>query len=241
MCNSEYVVTAEFYDLLQAETERRRAERRFTEAARRARHAILDVGAGTGIVTEVLLAASATPVHAIEPATAMRSALLTRLAALGADQRARLTLDTEPIEAVALEGAADLAIAANVVACLSPATRRAAWQAIGRALLPGGLLLFDPPPAQLPTRRTEAGRLGPVRIGPDLYTADITQEPDRGIVRTVFTYCVERNGHIRRRERESFAVWPASPSRIGAELEAAGLQVVQAPTAELMAARRPAH
>ncbi|QHA08298.1 methyltransferase domain-containing protein [Streptomyces broussonetiae] len=239
--NSDYAVTVEFYDLLQAESDRRRAERRFTEAARRARHAIVDVGAGTGIVTEVLLAVSAAPVHAVEPAPAMRAALLMRVARLEADQRARLTLHCEPIEEFRLEAVADLAIASNIIACLSPATRRAAWQAISRVLLPGGLLLFDPPPARLPTRRDTVGRLGPVRIGPDLYTAVVTREPDRGIVRTVFTYQVERNGRILRQAQESFAMWPASSFRLGTELEAAGLQVVQAPTAQLMAARRPAH
>ncbi|WP_053663068.1 class I SAM-dependent methyltransferase [Streptomyces sp. MMG1121] len=243
MSNSDYAVTVEFYDLLQAETQRRQAERCFAEAARRARRAILDVGAGTGIVTELLLAVSAAPVHAIEPAGAMRSALLTRVSRLGADQRARLTLHPEPVEAAGLENTADLAIACNVIGCLDPPTRHAVWQAIGRALLPGGLLLFDPPPPRLPARRETAGRLGPVRVGPDLYIADITlePEPDRGFVRTVFTYSVERDGRVLRRERESFAMWPASPSRIGAELVAAGLQVVQAPSSELMAARRTAY
>ncbi|GHH80483.1 hypothetical protein GCM10018781_61070 [Kitasatospora indigofera] len=72
----DYVVSAEFYDLLQAEGDRRLAERRFAGAADRARGSILDVGAGTGIVTEVLLRASSVPVHAVGPAPPMRAALL---------------------------------------------------------------------------------------------------------------------------------------------------------------------
>ncbi|MFG2524998.1 class I SAM-dependent methyltransferase [Streptomyces sp. NPDC048527] len=219
MFGADYTVSVEFYDLLQAETDRRSAKRRFAEAAGRARHGILDVGAGTGIVTETLLS---------------------RLAGLGADQRARVTLHPVSIERAGLEEVADLAVASNVIACLDPATRRSTWQAVSRALLPGGLLLFDPPPAELPTGRETVGRLGPVRVGADIYGADITREPDGGIVRMVFTYHVERDGRVLRQQRETFELWPAGASQIGAELEAQGLQVVQAPRADLLAARRPA-
>ncbi|MEU4116075.1 class I SAM-dependent methyltransferase [Kitasatospora sp. NPDC028055] len=234
-----YAVSAEFYDLLQAETDRRLAERRFAEAATRARHAVLDVGAGTGIVTEVLLRASSVPVHAVEPAPAMRAALLSRLAHLGADQRARVTVHAETLAAAGLAAVADLAVASNVVACLDPPTRRATWQAISAALLPGGLLLFDPPPTDLPAGCEEVGRLGPVRVGPDLYSADVTRRPHRGVLRMVFTYRVERGQELLREAREAFDLWPASPERLSEELEAAGLRLVQAPGADLMAARRP--
>ncbi|MFB9573738.1 hypothetical protein ACFFTL_15815, partial [Streptomyces yanii] len=43
-----YTVSVRFYDLLQAETDRRLAKPRFADAARRAGHRILDIGAGTG-------------------------------------------------------------------------------------------------------------------------------------------------------------------------------------------------
>ncbi|MGW7446241.1 class I SAM-dependent methyltransferase [Kitasatospora sp. NPDC054795] len=235
-----YAVSAEFYDLLQAETDRRLAERRFAAAATRARHAVLDVGAGTGTATEVLLRASSVPVHAVEPAPAMRAALLSRLAHLGADQRARVTVHPEPLAAAGLTAVADLAVASNVIACLDPPTRRATWKAIAAALLPGGLLLFDPPPAGLPRECEAAGRLGPVRVGPDLYSADVTRQPHRGVLRMVFTYRVERERALLREAQEAFDMWPAPPERLTEELEAAGLHVVQAPGSDLVAARRPA-
>lgn len=237
--DGRYAVSAEFYDILQAEDDRRRAERRFGDAGRRARHGIMDIGAGTGIVTQVLLSASTVPVHAVEPAAAMRAVLLTRLAALSADQHARVTVHACPVESTDLEDAADLAVASNVVACLDPATRRAAWRAVARALLPGGLLLFEPPPAAPPTGRETAGRLGPVKVGPDVYSAQVTREPDRGVIRTVFRYRVERDGRVVREETEAFTMWPADARQLGEELAAEGLQVVRAPHRELMAARRP--
>ncbi|SEK47585.1 class I SAM-dependent methyltransferase [Streptacidiphilus jiangxiensis] len=237
--DSSYAVSAEFYDILQAETDRRLAQRRFAEAAAQARHGVLDVGAGSGVVTEVVLAASGLPVHAVEPAVAMRSALLSRLAHLGADQRARVTVHPEPLDAAGLSEVVDLAIASNVIACLEPATRRATWRAIAAALLPGGLLLFDPPPVRLPDGSRTTARLGPVRVGPDLYSAEVTELPDRGILRAVFTYRVERHGRLQREEHECFDMWPAAPELLAGELRDAGLRVVRAPSADLMAARRP--
>ncbi|MFJ7280776.1 class I SAM-dependent methyltransferase [Kitasatospora sp. NPDC098663] len=150
-----YTVSAEFYDLLQAETDRRQAKRRFAEAAARSRTAILDVGAGTGIVTEILLAASTAPVHAVEPCAAMRASLLTRLAAIGADRRARVTVHPEPLEQADLREIADLAIASNVIGCLPPPTRRACWQAVSTAWSPAACCsstrrLPNCPPAHRP-------------------------------------------------------------------------------------------
>ncbi|WP_345645444.1 class I SAM-dependent methyltransferase [Streptomyces siamensis] len=237
--DAAYTVSVEFYDLLQAERDRRQAKRRFTQAARRACRGILDIGAGTGIVTEVLLAESAAPVHVIEPAPAMRAALLTRLAHLGADRRARVIVHPEPVQEAGLDDAVDLAVASNVVACLDPVTRRNAWKAVASALVPGGLLLFDPPPAAMPAGPRTVGRLGPARVGPDTYSAELMSTPCHETLRITFTYRVERDGLLLREEREVFDTWPAPPSVIVAELRGAGLDVVRAPCVDLMAARRP--
>ncbi|WP_371484062.1 trans-aconitate 2-methyltransferase [Kitasatospora sp. NBC_00315] len=235
---AEYAVSAEFYDLLQAEDDRRRAEGRFAEAARKARVGVIDAGAGTGIVTEVLVGAAATPVHAVEPSAAMRIALFARLARLGADQRARITVHPETFGACGLQEAADLAVASNVVACLEPAARRALWPVLLTALVPGGLLLFDPPPPEVPAM-TESRPLPPVRLGPDLYRVRRTCTPDRGVITVRFDYQVERDGRLLRGERESFRMWPAAPGDIEGELTATGFEMVRAPRADLVAARRP--
>ncbi|MFJ9523166.1 class I SAM-dependent methyltransferase [Kitasatospora sp. NPDC101801] len=231
-------MSAEFYDLLQAEDDRRRAERRFAHAARRAVTGVVEVGAGSGIVTQVLLAASAVPVHAVEPSPAMRSLLLSRLAAVRADRRARVTVHPHPLQEAGLEQVADLVVASNVIATLDPATRRELWKHVCASLVPGGLLLFDPPPTALPADIQHGTTLGPVRVGPDHYYAEIRHTPERGIIRAEFAYRVEREGRVLRREHETFDLWPADPALITEELHQAGLHPVRAPGPDLIAARR---
>lgn len=216
-------MTAEFYDILQAESDSRLAERRLTAAARAARVGIVDIGAGTGIVTEVLLACSAVPLHAVEPAMPMRVALLSRLAGLGADQRARVTVHPVPLQTAGLEQAADLLVCSNVAGVVDPAQRRALWKAAAVALVPGGVLLVDPPPQRLPDAPT-VRNLPPVRVGPDIYSARVRTEADRGLLSVTYTYLVERGDEIVRVEEETFTMWPAEPDTIFDELCEAGLR-----------------
>ncbi|GAA2015150.1 class I SAM-dependent methyltransferase [Catenulispora yoronensis] len=219
-----YSVTAEFYDILQAETDRRVAERRFGSAARAAQVGIVDVGAGTGIVTEVLLDRSAAPIHAVEPAAPMRVALLTRLAGMRADQRARVTVHPEAFQDAGLAGLADLVVCSNIAGVLEPSERRAMWSAAAAALTPGGVVLLEPPPQELPDKPT-VEELPPVRLGPDTYSAQVCTAPDRGLLSVTYTYRVEHDGEIVREEAEEFTMWPASSDTVCDELRQAGLVV----------------
>ncbi|WP_052457458.1 class I SAM-dependent methyltransferase [Streptomyces sp. AcH 505] len=114
---------------------------------------VLDVGAGTGCVTFMSLAASGAPVHAVGPARAMRSSLMTRLAALPGNRRARVTVHPHTLDEAALRRVSDVAVCHNAVACMNPAARRALWPALAEALVPGGVLLVQLPPAVVPPRR----------------------------------------------------------------------------------------
>jgi SAM-dependent methyltransferase len=217
-----YAVTAEFYDILQAESDGRLAEQRFAAAAHAARVGIVDVGAGTGIVTQVLLNRSAAPVHVVEPSSAMRVALLTRLAALHADQRARVTVHPQAFQDVGLERVADLVVCANIAGVVEPPQRRALWRAAAAALVPGGVLLLDPPPPALPAAPLVKD-LPPVRIGPDAYSAQVCMRPDRGLISVTCTYWVKRDEEIIRTEIEEFTMWPTSVAALHEELRQAGL------------------
>jgi SAM-dependent methyltransferase len=220
-----YAVTAEFYDILQAETDQRLAEHRFAAAADAARVGIVDVGAGTGIVTEVLLSRSTVPIHAVEPSAPMRVALLSRLAAMTADKRARVTVHPDPLQDAGLHRMADLVVCSNVAGVLDPAQRRALWRAIATVLVPGGSLLLEPPPETVPDSPISRD-LPPVRVGPDVYSARVCTRPDRGLLSVTFTYKVERDAKALRTETEEFTMWPASHSAICAEVRESGLEPV---------------
>lgn len=217
-----YSVTAEFYDVLQAESDRRLSEHRFGRAAGEARVGIVDVGAGTGIVTEVLLARSAAPVHAVEPSEPMRVALMARLAGLPADRRARVSVHPDTLQAAGLEQVADLAVCVNLAGLIEPRRRPGLWRAVAAALVPGGVLLLEPPPETLPDAPA-CRDLPPVRVGPETFSAQVESRADHGRIAVTYTYQVERGGELVREERERFTMWAADPEELRAELREAGL------------------
>jgi predicted RNA methylase len=229
-----YDVSAEFYDVLQEERDRARAHDRFAAAARQARTGVIDVGAGTGIVADVLIGSTTAPVHAIEPAPAMRAFLQARLAALPAPDQARVTVHPCAVQDCDLHRTADLAVAANVVPCLPPAHRRATWHTLADALVPGGLLLFDPPPE--PSARQSQWRLPTVHKGADVYSAHVTSTPEDGTQRLRFTYRVHRAGTLVREEHEDFALWPTPCATITGELREAGFTPIDPPHPNVRAA-----
>ncbi|MGW5055621.1 class I SAM-dependent methyltransferase [Actinokineospora sp. NPDC004072] len=230
-----YDVSAEFYDLLQGERDRARARARFAPTARRARQAVLDIGAGTGIVTDVLVRAATVPIHAVEPSRAMRAGLLARVARLSPEDRSRVAVHPCTVQASGLRQVADLAVAANMVPCLPPAERRAMWRSLATALTPGALLLFDPPP-QHPTRDQVHWRLSPTRLGPDRYHAEVTSTPRGDTQVLTFTYRIHRKGRLIREEDEQFTLWPTPSAVLDRELREAGFTPTHPPHPALFAA-----
>ncbi|WP_232838278.1 methyltransferase [Streptomyces geranii] len=221
-----YAVSAEFYDVLQADSDAARVRRWYGAAVRRARLGVLDVGAGTGRVTLMSLVESRVPVHAVEPSRAMRSPLMTRLAALPAGLRARVTvhphrLDEAGPHGAGLGGVADVAVCHNTVACLHPESRRALWPAVAGALVPGGVLLVQLPPARLPYRETTHD-LPAQWIGRHEYGGRVVASADGDRIRTRFDYWVRGEGGVLREHHETFWMWPAARGRVIGELASAG-------------------
>ncbi|MEV0272072.1 class I SAM-dependent methyltransferase [Hamadaea sp. NPDC050747] len=217
-----YAVTAEFYDLLQADDFRRIAERLTRRWLGTPRVGVLDVGAGTGLATALLAERTGLVVHAVEPSGPMRAVLLSRLA--GNPQLLnRVRVHAVGVQDVGLTAAADFAWCVNTMACLDPEERAEGLAAIRAALVPGGRLVVQRPPHrveppwELPSRR----------LGDDLYTGQVTcadAGPDRATWR--FTYRVTHGDQVVREARESFEVHLAQPVAFAAELRAAGLDPV---------------
>ncbi|TDD51285.1 class I SAM-dependent methyltransferase [Nonomuraea terrae] len=106
------------------------------------RHGVIEIGAGTGLITEVIARSTPGEIYALEPSLGMRSVLLSRLAADPGTRR-RVTvlpcgaLDTEvdePVEAVVM---------ISVLQSFPAAERAELWQVLARQLRPGGRLVFN--------------------------------------------------------------------------------------------------
>ncbi|WP_399894351.1 class I SAM-dependent methyltransferase [Streptomyces sp. BBFR51] len=207
--DDDYAVTAEFYDVLQAEQDEARVRHLYGRAAAGARVGVLDIGAGTGRVTMMSLRESRVGVHAVEPSRAMRAPFMTRLAALPRGLRERVTVHPHCLGETGLRGVADVAICHNTVACLAPDARQALWPAIARALVPGGSLLFQLPPDRLP--RTDVVRVFPrQRIGQHEYGGHMVMSAVEGRIRTRCHYWVRGAEGLLREHTETFWMWPAT-------------------------------
>ncbi|THA47731.1 class I SAM-dependent methyltransferase [Streptomyces sp. A1136] len=234
-----YAVSAEFYDLLHARAYHRHALALAAPAAA-ARLGIVEVGAGTGLVTGVLIGASNVPVHAVEPSPAMRTVLLSRLhPPVGGSAGERVTVHACSALDLSLDGPADLAVCLRLVPCLPPVERRALWRVLAGLLVPGGLLFLDRPPSGVPAQPVRRG-LGQVRLGLDTYHGLLTQCAEDGRIRYDYSYLVCRQGRVLRQARESFLLWPLPRRELGRELAAAGLILEDDLTADVLRARRGA-
>ncbi|OEJ23520.1 hypothetical protein AR457_02385 [Streptomyces agglomeratus] len=230
-----YALSAEFYDILHAASYRTHAAVLAGPAAA-ARVGILELGAGTGLVTETLAGASSVPVHAVEPATAMRSVLLSRLAA--ADGLAgRVTVHACAAQDLDLAGQVDLVVCLRVIACLPPAERRTVWRTLAGLLVPEGLLFFDRPPARLPAAPRHHV-LGEARVGADTYVGHLTEWPEDDRIRYVYTYLVRREDRVVRRAQEAFHLWPMTRPTLDEELAAAGFHVEDGLVQDMLKVRR---
>jgi SAM-dependent methyltransferase len=216
-----YAVTAEFYDILQGDQDETRVRHLYGGEVAKARLGVLDIGAGSGRVTLMSLAESRVDVHAVEPARAMRTSLLTRLAVLPAPQRERVTVHPYTLDRAGLYAVADVAVCHNTVACLPPAARDVLWPAVRAALVPGGSLFLQLPPAVLPAR--DVVRLLPEkRVGGHVYGGRMTMSTAGYRIRNRVEYWVRGAQGVLREHTETFWMWPASRARLIADLERHG-------------------
>ncbi|ASO20404.1 SAM-dependent methyltransferase [Actinoalloteichus hoggarensis] len=215
-----YRVTAEFYDLLHRSRYRRKAQRELAALARSARAGILEVGAGTGIVTEVLAESTSVPVHAVEPARAMRTVLLSRWAG-SSPMRRHVRVYPQPVQELRPVDPVDLMVCVNLVDGLAPPTRRLLWSRARALLRPGGLLVVDRTGA-VPRRPKP---LSAVVVGDTRYEVTVVAAPVEGSrrLRWTFRYTVTTAEGAVREEQESFDLWPVEEAEVRAEVASAGL------------------
>ena len=161
-------ISLPFYDLFAEDGHVLRIRKDLPPLLTGVRRSILEIGAGSGLITTSLADWTPAEIFALEPSAGMRGMLLARLnsrpellnrvTVLPGDALS-VTLD-EPVEAVVM---------INVMYALEPDYRKRLWPVLAAALDPGGLLVFTwkdgGPPAPHPLRE-----LGSRQVGRHAYT-----------------------------------------------------------------------
>lgn len=115
---------------------------------------ILEVGAGTGLITMSLAEWTPAEIFALEPSAGMRGVLLSRLCS-NPELLKRVTVLPGDALSVDLDEPAEAAVMINVMYSLEPGYRKRLWPVLATQLEPAGLLVFTwrdggpPPPGPL--------------------------------------------------------------------------------------------
>ncbi|TDC38632.1 class I SAM-dependent methyltransferase [Micromonospora sp. KC213] len=137
---------------------------------------LLDVGAGTGLGTEVLAAAVPdTDVVAVEPSPVLRAVLLSRMAAQP-DLRQRVTVVAADALGADLPARLGAVLAMNMIGHLDPDGRRTFLRRIAERLAPGAPLVLNLQPPAEPTP-VPFSVFGTVPVGRHTYEGGGSAEP----------------------------------------------------------------
>lgn len=127
------------------------------------RRSILEIGAGSGLITTSLADRTPAEIFALEPSPGMRGILLSRLNARP-DLLKRVTVLPYDALSVNLPEPAEAIVMINVMYAMEPEYRRRLWPVLASQLEPDGLLVFTwrdgGPPAPSPLRELESRQVG---------------------------------------------------------------------------------
>jgi SAM-dependent methyltransferase len=127
------------------------------------RRSILEVGAGTGLITTSLADWTPAEIFALEPSAGMRGVLLSRLSSRP-ELLSRVTVLSCDALSVRLDEPVEAVVMINVMYALEPDYRKQLWPVLAASLEPGGLLVFTwrdgGPPAPRPLQELESRQVG---------------------------------------------------------------------------------
>lgn len=127
------------------------------------RRSILEIGAGTGLITTSMADWTPAEIFALEPSAGMRGVLLSRLSARP-ELLGRVTVLPCDALSVRLDEPAEAVVMINVMYALEPDYRGLLWPVLAAALEPSGLLVFTwrdgGPPAPRPLREISSRAVG---------------------------------------------------------------------------------
>ena len=129
---------------------------------------ILEIGAGTGLITTSLADWTSAEIFALEPSASMRGVLLSRLSSRPELLRRVTVLPCDALS-VDLDEPVEAVVMINVMYALEPDYRRLLWPVLSAQLEPAGLLVFTWRDGGPPTPRP-LQELGSRQVGRHTYT-----------------------------------------------------------------------
>ncbi|MFK4540624.1 thiazolinyl imide reductase [Streptomyces tendae] len=194
---SPYTPSAEFFDLVAAEhtaTASAPAVAALLADADLSTGPVVDIGAGTGLVTEAV--ARARPdaeILACEPAVGMRAVLTSRVFS-DPDLRSRVTVTADAAPDLDLPERVSVVLLCGVLGHLDADGRALLWRRLNRRLAPGGLVVVELMQFEEPLTLPEA-RLATATAGRHRYEWSFGGAPDEtedGVMRLHSTWRVYR-------------------------------------------------
>jgi SAM-dependent methyltransferase len=196
---------------------------------------VLELGAGTGLGTDVLLETTACDVLAVEPSAALRGVLLARLADRDTD---RVTVFPGGVTEVRLPDRIAAVVGMHMVGHLAPPDRKQLWSAITERLTPGGPVVLNVQPPAAAEAVPEFPWMS-VTVGGLVYEGTGSAEPiGSDSVHWRMRYRTRHeDGTVLAEANAEYAWWIVTADGLAAELADAGLDA--AVDDDLVVGRKP--
>ncbi|NDZ74056.1 Gfo/Idh/MocA family oxidoreductase [Streptomyces sp. SID10362] len=229
-----YSPSAEFFDLVAAEhtaTASAPAVATLLADADLSAGPVVDIGAGTGLVTEAV--ARARPdaeIIACEPSVGMRAVLTSRVFS-DADLRTRVTVTADAAPDLDLPDRISVVLLCGVLGHLDADARARLWRRLNRRLAPGGLVVVELMQFERPSTLPET-RLATATAGRHRYEWSFAGAPDEtedGVMRLRSTWRVYRDG-ARQPEREVHDSYRWTPFALADVVAESGMTARTLPT-----------
>lgn len=156
-------ISLPFYDLFHESGHVPKVRKNLPPLLSGVRRSILEIGAGTGLITISLADWTPAEIFALEPSAGMRGILLSRLSSQP-ELLNRVTVLPCDALSVTLDEPAEAVVMINVMYALEPDYRKQLWPVLATALDTTGLLVFTwrdgGPPAPHPLQELESRQVG---------------------------------------------------------------------------------
>jgi len=156
-------ISAPFYDLFAEDGHVPKIRQSLPPLLTGVRSSILEIGAGTGLITTSLAEWTPAEIFALEPSAGMRGILLSRLSSRP-ELLDRVTVLPCDALSVALDEPVEAVVMINVMYALEPDYRKRLWPVLAASLETAGLLIFTwrdgGPPAPRPLKELVSRQVG---------------------------------------------------------------------------------